>query len=526
MRQIIIVLALLASMAVHAQDFTMLRRGCTPDIDNGETTTARAQVPRRLAPLFNTWDPNQVYRQLVILVTFKGDSTYFNMENPREEYDRLFNEKCYNNGAGKGCVADYFRDQSYGQCNLQFDIYGPYETSGKAQPYANPTSDTYNTGRSAMMEATQMMLNENPGMSFNVYDWNGNGWVNQVLYVFAGYSGNNAKSFGYVWPNTNTISTIQTPSGQRISNYSVTAECWPIPDKESCGIGTICHEFSHSLGLPDIYPTNSSAGYSMVDEWDVMDGGNFTNYGWCPPNYSPLEKILMKWLEPIELTEATTITGLKSVADGGEIYKIRHTDDEYYLLENRQWTGWDAGVPGRGLVVYHVKYSYSRWSSNMVNSIAGSPFYSIVHADGLDYDAWEALVAARGYTSQYQDSSRMKNYHLSTSPYPWSTDSTTIVNNELSDTSSPASLMYETNAEGRTYLSKAIRNISMTDDGLISFDFEGYIPNPVRTVTVREQPTRVYDLHGRYVGRRIESQRPGLYLVIQPGGSTKKVVKR
>ena len=86
--------------------------------------------------------------------------------------------------------------------------------------------------------------------------------------------------------------------------------------------------------------------------------------------------------------------------------------------------------------------------------------------------------------------------------------------------------MYETNAEGRTYLSKAIRNISMTDDGLISFDFEGYIPNPVRTVTVREQPTRVYDLHGRYVGRRIESQQPGLYLVIQPEGSTKKVVKR
>ena len=532
MRQVIFAFALLASISALAQDFKVVRGGCTPDVVGGEFATTRADAPRKYAslpPKIRDWDPNRIYRQLVILVAFKGDSTYFSMETPRETYDRMFNESGFNieKRNCKGCVADYFRDQSNGMFNMQFDVFGPYDISLKAQPYESPKSSSRNYGRDAMIEATQMMLDENLNRDFSVYDWNGDGYVNQVIYVFAGYTGNAGKiGYGHLWPNTHYFSTaIITPDGLKIKNYTASAELWTSTSTLSCGIGTICHEFTHSLGLPDIYPTGGD-DYSVVDEWDLMDGGNFTNYGWCPPNYSPHEKMLLGWLTPIELTDATTITGMKSVEDGGDVYMIKHTENEFYLLENRQWKGWDAGVPGKGLVVYHVNYDDGKWSSNSVNTKDGRPNYSLVHADNLDYNAWDDIVDTRDL-STYIESPRLHNRHLSTSPYPWTTDSTDFVNDCLTDSSTPASLMYNENDADSKYLSKAIKNVRMSDDGLISFDFEGYVQSAVTTLTQRKGTmTVVYDLGGHCLGSRLDSQRPGLYIVRYSDGTTKKVVKR
>ena len=527
MRKIILAFALLASMSLPAQDFKVVRGDCTPYVGDGESVTTRGGVARRvkLPDIIAEWNPNRVYRQLVILVAFKGDSTYFNRENPRETYNRMLNEGGYNERDGKGCMADYFRDQSNGLLNLQFDVYGPYAINQKAQPYDNPTDKTHNYGTQAMIDATQMMIDENPELDFSVYDWNGNGYVNQVIYVFAGFSGNTGvSSYGYLWPNTSSFATITTPCGVRISNYTASAECWPTKDKASCGIGTICHEFTHSLGLPDIYPTGGN-DYSVVDEWDLMDGGNFTNYGWCPPNYSPFEKMLLGWLTPFELSAATTITGMKCVEDGGDVYMIRHTENECYLLENRQWKGWDAGVPGKGLVIYHVNYDARRWTNNIVNTVDGSPNYSVVHADGLDYNGWDALMKEAG-VSTYLEDPRLHNRHLSTSAYPWTTDSTDFVNDQLTDQSIPASKMYNANQVGSRFLSKAITNIRVAEDGTVSFDFMGGDPAGVTALSQKKQPTGVYNLRGYYLGSRWENQRPGLYITRYADGTIKKVVKR
>ena len=166
------------------------------------------------------------------------------------------------------------------------------------------------------MEATNLFIEEHPEIDFSQYDWNGNGRVNQVIFIYAGLTGNitSTACYGHIWPNTSSFPTITTPDGKKISNFTASGELWPY--NRSFGIGTICHEFSHSLGLPDIYPTSKNGGYSICDEWDLMDGGNFTNYGWCPPNYTPLEKMLLGWLTPVELTEPTSITDLKSVSEG------------------------------------------------------------------------------------------------------------------------------------------------------------------------------------------------------------------
>ena len=501
---------------LYAQPEMMIRGDCTPDLSDDASTTRGV---RRLLPIPNRyWNANRIYKQMVILVEFSDVS--FNREDPRETYDKMFNEPGYNERDGAGCVADYFREQSGGLFNLQFDVYGPVKVSSKAQPYSNPKSSTRNYGKDVFREATQQVIKDNPDVDFSQYDWNGDHSVNQVIYVSAGLAGNqgNSACYGYIWPNTSSFSDVSAPDGIKISNYSASAELWYSSSKPSCGIGTICHEFTHCLGLPDIYPTSSGAGYSVVDEWDLMDGGNFTNYGWCHPNYTPLEKILLGWLSPKELTEPATIKNLKPSSEGGEVYRIKHSSNEWYLLENRQFSGWDYGLPGKGLVIYHVYYDAAVWNGNAVNNDPNKRRFELVHADNLDYDAWTVILPSN--KNPYQRSPRMGNIRLSTSPYPWTTDSTTFVNNELTDTSVPAAKMNYPNNDGSLYLSKPITNIQMDDEGLISFDFMGGDPSDVENVpcsTFHVQRS-TFDLSGR----KVSPDRPGIYVIRYKDGTTKK----
>ena len=422
-------------------------------------------------------------------------------------------------------MADYFRDQSNGILNLQFDVYGPVKVSKSSQPYSNPTGSTRNYGKDAFIEATNKVIADNPGIDFSVYDWNGDRYVEQVIYVYAGCTGNvnNEASYGHIWPNTSSFSTITTPDSYKISNYTCSAELWPSSKPISCGLGTACHEFTHSLGLPDIYPVNGNA-YSVCDEWDLMDGGNFTNYGWCPPNFTPIEKWILGWLSFTDLDSPTTITGLKPVSEGGEVYRIKHSDTEWLLLENRQHRSWDAGAPGKGLVIYHVDYNSSAWKANTVNNVDGKPRFELVHADNMDYDVWKDYVT-KNKLGTYAASSHMNSRYLSSSPYPWTTDSISFVNNELTVTSVPAPKMNYPNGAGDYLLDKPITNIRMTEDGLISFDFMGGDKTVVEHViaqTSNSQP-QTYDM----LGRRLSSPRAAGFFIQQRGdGTIRKYYKK
>lgn len=495
-------------------DFIISKGECIPALSDATADSHRASH-RALIPK-SDWDADRTYKQMVILFTFSDKDFTEEHPDPKAYYERLFNEEGYKERNGIGCIADYFREQSGGKLNLQFDIYGPIQVSTKAQPYESPDKDTRNYGRDAMREATLLVVDENPTVDYSQYDWDNDGAVDQVIYIYAGRPGNQKDTYGHIWPNTSSFTAVNTPDGKIISNYSASGEYWGKSKEQQvyyyCGIGTICHEYSHSLGLPDIYPVGTDLPYSAVDEWDLMDGGNFTNWGWCPPNMSPLEKMLMGWLTPVDLTEPTSITGMKTVSEGGHIYRIKHTDTEYLLLENRQWTGWDAGIPGKGLVIYHVNYDESIWRDNNVNSYSSEDKfrYKLVHADNKSFKDWETELDTR--TKYIDNAERMNKVHLSTSPYPFEE------NNELTDTSTPAAGMSD-----ETFLSKAITNIQMSD-GLISFDFMGGATGI--------QDLRILDDDGESCLYNLQGQRvyiplPGrVYIVKKKNGTTYKYMTR
>ena len=485
-------LLLMLPLTMTAQLPTVLRGDCMPTA-SGDVT--RAGVRHKLQKPNTDWDPQQVYRQMVILVAYSDRD--FSMENPQEYYQQLFNEQGYAVSGSQGCIADYFRDQSGGLFNLAFDIYGPVKVSATAKS----TSSGSNYAAAAMREATQKLA-DSLLIDYSQYDWQGDKKVPQVIFILAGLSGNMTGNDGYMWPNTSSFGTITTADGYRLSNYSASAELFV--EGRYCGLGTICHEFSHSLGLPDLYPTSSTAGYSVVDEWDLMDGGNFIRNGWCPPNYTAHEKMQMGWLTPVELDEPTTITGMKPVSEGGDAYLVRHNDREYYLLENRQWKGWDSYLPGKGLVVYHVDYDESAWRGNYVNNTKTHRRFQLVNADNLDYAAWDSIIGS----SNPKKSGHSR--YLSTSAYPWTTDSTDFVNNQLTDDSTPAALMFGANSAGSQYLSKPITNIGVSDEGHVFFGYR--LATAVGPAISNRREQSAGDGYYNLQGQRVEQPGRGLYI--------------
>ena len=501
-----LLMLLLASVpAAHSQYMPRIGRvSCMP---NSERTAAAHRAPfkgkRHATPA--EWNPAKTYRQLVVLVEFSDQK--FKKEHNRDFYDQLFNNfstKLYEGKKryGTGSVADYFRDQSHGKLSLRFDILGPYQIEALVRP-----TEYWDYKLDEIREATQMMVNDQAGRDFSPYDWDGDGSIDQIVYIFAGPCGFMGDA-GYILPSTDTSCDIKTLDGMPIAQTSASSELWTPSIPVNAGIGTICHEFSHCLGLPDLYPTNGNT--YVIDDWALMDGGNFINYGWCPPNYTPLEKMQLGWLTPVELTASASIRDLKPVADGGEAYLIRHTDTEYYLLENRQQKGWDAGLPGKGLVVWHVNYNENLWNNNQVNNYPSMLGIQLVHADNLNYSKWVTYVNREGW-EVYANEELMNSRYLSTSPYPYVKQSYT--NNELSDTSSPKAEMYQLNEAGSRLLGKTIANIQMTADGLISFDFIcDDAPSGISSLQPDDADVQAcwYDLQGRRLSGK--PTRKGTYL--------------
>ena len=485
---------MLVTMSEVAKADNVIRSGCFP----GWGSETRAGWHSDVDYAKRDWDANRTYRQLVVLVSFADCD--FSWEDPQATYHDMFNTPGYNQRDGAGCVADYFRDQSDGCFNLQFDVYGPYKTSGSVKT----GSSKRNSGHEAFREATMMMMDEHPETDFSVYDWDGDGNVEQVVYVYAGYTGNQSTIVeeGYVWPTTGSYDRIMTADGYQISHYTASGELWV--NNTSCGIGFICHEFSHCLGLPDLYPTTTNVSSpSIVDEWDVMDGGTFTNRGWCPPNYSPMEKMVLGWLTPTELTADTTITGMKPVAEGGEAYLIRRTADAFYLLENRQWQGWDKGLPGLGLVVYDVHFDRYYWDANIVNNEDGAPNYCLVAADGRTYLDWYNLIIESGMRNPYVDSQRrLHSMILSGASYPWEEEETSV-------------------SQVTLYDGQSLSDITRHEDGTVSFTFQTS-GSGIKNVKTETKAAGVYTISGQKVrdDGRTEGLPKGIYIV----GVQKKVV--
>lgn len=433
----------------RADDGQLLTRGAAKRAAANARRSARNRVPLGAVHAPYTGEK----KVLLLLVQFTNKK--FDASHDLNLYRRIANEEGFSHSLGfKGSIRDYFRDQSGGQFLLHFDVKGPIDLSHPYAYYgANTASGDDIRPDQMVAEACQAVDAE---VDFGDYDWDGDGKVDAVLLLYAGQGENSTsgKDPNTVWPHQSELS--QTNYEFQLDGVTIdTYACGPELASRNgiAGIGTLCHEFSHCLGLPDMYDTGGNDNYGMCT-WDIMDQGSYNGNGFRPAGYTSYERAYCGWLAPIELAADTEVTDMQPLSENGKAYIIYNDNrkDEYYLLENRQKTGWDTTLDGQGLLVLHVDFDAAVWNVNAVNADPDHQRCTLIHADNSD-----KVVNKFGFFDAAE---------VAGDAYPYAD------NDSLTANSTPKAALFHPNKAGTRLMKGSIKNIKKHDDGTVSFSYQ------------------------------------------------------
>ena len=378
---------------------------------------------------------------IIILVNF-ADKT-FNAANNQTLFNNIANAEGFNQGNFNGSMHDYFTSQSNGHFNLTFDVVGPV-TLSQNYAYYGQNNSAGDDMRPEQMVVEACNLVEDM-VDFNDYDWDGDGEVDQVYIVYAGKGEADGGAKDTIWPHEWELSETYSDfdiDGVHINTYA----CGPELNGSSQinGLGTMCHEFTHCLGLPDFYDTRTNGTNFGMDSWSLMDYGCYNNNGYTPCNYTGYERMFCGWVEPIELTEDMQVTGMKSLEDYGDVYIMYNPGhhDEYYILQNVQKKGWDLYAESKGLMIMHVDYDKDIWQQDVVNNTTSRQRCTIFPADNS-----------------------LSSYSTYGDLFPYNS------NNSFGNNTSPAAKLYNANTDGTKLMNIEITGITQKSNGTIEFNF-------------------------------------------------------
>lgn len=303
---------------------------------------------------------------LVILAQFAN----LGFKHTRSDFEALLTKEGYSMNNASGSAKEYFDAQFGGSVDFEFSVSDIVTLSQDLAYYGGNTSvakgvESDKNPEEMVIEACRLV---DPHIDFSLYDDDGDGEVDNVFVFFAG--GDEAEGAGddciwsHAWYIKDGAGRNLVLDGKTINRYACTSEMTRYQDASGkivqrlAGIGSFCHEYSHTLGLPDMYDTDYEASGGQADAlWvstSLMDGGNYNNLGSVPPNFNALEREILGLSEPVAI-ERSGVYRLEPVDKGGQCYRINtEEDDEYYLLECRSGAGWDAYVGGKGLLLYHI----------------------------------------------------------------------------------------------------------------------------------------------------------------------------
>lgn len=395
MKNRIILLGLLASLYTWAVPPRVAGIGPDPYAQQVAKTVA-AHANKR----FNTADTIvSIPRILVIIANYSDWECHFTRQN----FDSMFNATQFTLDGATGSIRQYIYDQSNGAYNPQFDVYGPVTLSHNALYYGQGDND-----KAGIMVAEACALVDS-AVNFSLYDSDNDGNVDLVYVVYAGPPASDGMGWrnisnpdDLVWPHYWNLTDAgcgglrRTFDHKTINDYEVSGELDGYYSTETqivmSGIGVACHEFGHALGLPDVYTTNNSS-HRTSGMWDIMDYGCYNNDVHTPAGYTAYERFYLGWLTPRVLNETENVTLhalntsnqalLISASGTHNLVGNNPNPSSFYLLENRQQTGWDEYLPGEGMLVTKIQYDYNKWHNNVVNNSENDMGIDIIEADGL-----------------------------------------------------------------------------------------------------------------------------------------------
>lgn len=441
-------------------------------------------------------------KALVILAEFQD--TTFTIQDTKKVFTNYlmnedhFSDKRYNQDQNYKGVRGYFKDCSYGKFTPVFDVVGPIKLP-KAHAVYGAGNDRMDLLLADACAAVDGMVN------FADYDANNDGIVDLVYVIYAGHSANTSGNKDTnIWPKSGTITISNKFDGKSIRRYGVSnelngSEKTSKNNKKINGIGLFCHEFSHTLGLPDIYAYNTDAenqDNQGMEYWDIMDGGTGIRGGRVPASYLAWEREVMGWMNIDELKNDITINNLKSIDNGGKAYKIVNpkNSNEYIVLQSIQkgvWNqGWGDNTYGKGLFAYRISYKSGKVNIfDYPNNLKGKPRVIPIPADGKILAAANAGGKLNVYTAQ-----------LNGDPYPYNGK------NKIDKFT-----MYD-----GTILKWSIFDIVENDaERYVSFKFKNNETTGIQSPSIIERSTsdnHIYTLDGRYVGTDASILPHGIYI--------------
>lgn len=397
-------------------------------------------------------------KAIVILAQYTDKK--FTADNSLDLYKKAINGINYKGGDFRGSVRDYFRAQSHGQFDIDFDVVGVCPLKKNYAYYGKNVGDDEPNAYEMIVEACQWAHNN--GTDFSKYDWNGDGKVDQVYVIYAGLGQADGGAVNTVWPHMFYLSAYEgteyynkglTLDGVAIDTYACGPELQG--DGRNNGVGTFCHEFSHCMGFPDLYDYNSS--WFGMGYFDLMDSGSYNGEGYLPAGYSAAEKSDCGWIElkdMTNITETVNVTGMAPQTQNGDAYIIKNkgNENEYFVVEYRAKDGWDAEIPGEGIMITHIDFDQDIWDYNTANTkgnyYKGDKLYTNNHM------RWTIKHANNTTATSY-----LKQIDAL---YPYNS------NNKLTRTSKPTSSLYNTNSDGTNFMHVDITNMAVDEDNAVA----------------------------------------------------------
>ena len=333
---------------------------------------------------------------LVILAEFED----VRFRYTRDDFDRLLN------GGGGRTAVDYFNDQFHGAYDFRFTVSDIVPLSHKQAYYGKNDSEGHDIQPSEMIREACILADAQ--IDYSVFDEDGDGEVDNVFVFFAGKdeADDPDRNADCIWSHAYYLTgdgIHLKMDGVTLDRYACTSELMILFDTGKytmASIGTFCHEYSHTFGLPDFYDTDyESSGGDAEALWhslSLMDGGNMNGNGYTPPYYNAVERMELGIAEPLPLSPGSY--ALEPVRENNRFYIIEtDEEEEFYLLECRDNEGWDAEIGGTGLLIYHIDQSRrpaglsdtykkvfsaeQRWIYNEVNCRPDRQCADLVEAD-------------------------------------------------------------------------------------------------------------------------------------------------
>ncbi|SHK62424.1 M6 family metalloprotease domain-containing protein [Fibrobacter sp. UWH5] len=316
---------------------------------------------------------------LVVLVQFQD--VKFSSENPQAVFDSLLNQEGYKLGGNQGSARDYYVDNSLGIFKPHFDVVGPFTVSNTVANYGELSRNGTMGAQNALKEALDSLKKQN--FDFSKYDNDNNRYLDFVHMIFAGFGAHDSKQDSSIWPHKWIFrSPYRVSTSLRktyyVEPYACSAELDGATNQQdsttkiTSGVGQFLHEFSHLLGLMDLYSNNDTI--FTPSTWDLMDAGAYDRLttkeaaGTVPPNLSAFERLSLGWISTTELNikGSVKLSGLQNNV-ALQVTSPKNPD-EFFLMEYRSSSGWDKALPTHGMLIWHIDYNKNAWDSAAVNT--------------------------------------------------------------------------------------------------------------------------------------------------------------